>query len=184
MAPRRLMSKGHSGRAVTVARVIGLVALLGLVGPAPTAADDIWVPAGEEFSVRFGPDPKLDTSTKDGELLETWSARADNIVYIASHTVNSRPYNAEGELAADVSNFVKETQATILDQRHQAWPMPHGTAAAVRFAFKTPNGVVGEGVFIVDQGTLVRHGGDRSCARAAAGGTEGDRQFLPDPEIG
>jgi len=145
------MNERKTGGRISRIRGLAAVVIFGLAAlamPGSKADERVFVPAGHQFSILFPSNPKVDTSGPESKRLLVWSGTNDNIFYSASHEINSVSY-AESELAADLTNFLKETSGTVIAQHRQNWPTPHEPATALRFSFRAKSGLVGEGVFII-----------------------------------
>jgi hypothetical protein len=124
------------------------------LGAARARADSAqWVlfsPPDQHFSIQLPPNPVENDTTTNGNLLHTWILRAPDYVYVVSRAISGAgPFKA-AQFETDLSDFVTATKATVLSRANQTWPSPDGTAAALRFSFRMPDGRLGEGVFVFD----------------------------------
>jgi hypothetical protein len=145
------MNERKTGVRINRIRGLAAVVIFGLAAlamPDSKADERLFAPAGHQFSIPFPPNPKAETSGPESKRLFSWSTTNDDIFYLASHEINSVSY-AEGELAADLANFLKETGGTVIAQHRQTWPAQHESATALRFSFRARSGLAGEGVFII-----------------------------------
>jgi hypothetical protein len=107
-------------------------------------------PPDQHFSIQLPPNPVESDTTTNGNLLHTWVVRAPDYVYVVIRAISGAgPFQAS-QLDADLSDFLTVTKATLLSRANQTWPSPDGSAQALRFSFRVPDGRLGEGVFVFD----------------------------------
>ncbi|MGH7025234.1 MAG: hypothetical protein ACREEB_16825 [Caulobacteraceae bacterium] len=160
-----------SSKSQTFARIGAamMLALLFSVGGSRALAQLApFAPAGQHFTIPIPPNPAETDSTAYGNSLRTWTVTDGDFLYIVTHAVSGGAAFTENQLAGDMNDFIKATNATLLGEQSISWPSPSGAARALRFSFRLPNGLVGKGVFVVDgqlgygDAIIDRHQGSQS----------------------
>jgi hypothetical protein len=123
-------------------------------GAAVALADSTeWVPFSppdQHLRIQLPPNPVESDSAMNGNLLHQWVVRAVDYVYIVQRVVSGSGSFQPANLEGDLNDFLTGTKATLLSRANQVWPSPDGSARALRFSFRMPDGRLGEAVYVAD----------------------------------
>jgi hypothetical protein len=107
-------------------------------------------PPGQHFTIPFPPNAPESVTTANGNALHRWTVSDASFAYLAIHAFDANQTSTGATPAGELADFIKGSNATILDQETTSWPAPDGRATAVLFHFRMPNGLVGRGVYVID----------------------------------